>query len=337
MTQPTVFINYSHKDEEEKQALLTHLNVLNRAGLIDLWSDDQIKAGDTRQREIEQAMKRAKVAILLISANLLASEFIVGQQIPILLQRRKREGLTIFPVIAKACAWKTFNWLKQMEVRPKNGRPVWSDNGSHAEDDLAAIADEVAIIIREKGGLNSHFSDELKGETNMASDKESRAINISSGGSFQGIIAVRDLNIENSAITIGDQTTVVNKQNPSFEELKQLLTEVCEELAEITAQKEVLKAVSAETPHLAQNAEDHVKSAAEKIKPEMLPNKAKSVQDSLTEATNLLTDILGGAKSVAQKAEEVGRAVMPIVGKLELLVQKLEAAVIRIAILWPLG
>ena len=34
MPQPTVFISYSHKDEAEKEALLTHLGGLQRTGLI---------------------------------------------------------------------------------------------------------------------------------------------------------------------------------------------------------------------------------------------------------------------------------------------------------------
>ncbi len=34
MPRPTVFISYSQKDEQEKNVLLTHLDVLERDGLI---------------------------------------------------------------------------------------------------------------------------------------------------------------------------------------------------------------------------------------------------------------------------------------------------------------
>jgi hypothetical protein len=84
---------------------------------------------------------------LLITANFLTSDFILGQEVPALLERRRSEGLTVFPVIAKPCAWKMIDWLTKMNVRPKNGRPVWSDGGSHAAEDLAEIAMEVAAII----------------------------------------------------------------------------------------------------------------------------------------------------------------------------------------------
>jgi tetratricopeptide (TPR) repeat protein len=147
MTQPLVFISYSHKDEEEKEQLLSHLGVLGKAGLIDLWSDDRIGAGGDWRQEIREAMAQARVAVLLISANYLTSDFILDEEVPTLLQRREAEGLTVFPVIARACAWRKVSWLAKMNVRPKNGRPVWSDAGAHVDEDLTAIAEEVAAIV----------------------------------------------------------------------------------------------------------------------------------------------------------------------------------------------
>lgn len=149
-TRPTVFISYSHQDEKEKNELLIQLGVLASADLIDLWSDDRIGAGADWEAEISQVIMNARVAILLISANFLTSNFIFRKEVPELLKRRDREGLTVFPVIAKACHWQAVDWLAKMNVRPKNGQPVWSDGGSHADEDLAAIAKEVASIVGRK-------------------------------------------------------------------------------------------------------------------------------------------------------------------------------------------
>ncbi len=151
MGQPVVFISYSRQDEQEKEKLLSHLAVLKGAGLIDLWSEDRIGAGRDWQQEIRAAMAQAQVAILLITANFLTSEFILGKAVPTLLKRHEREGLTVFPVIAKACAWRTVDWLANMHVRPRNERPVWSDAGSHVDEDLAAIVEEVAAIVKNAG------------------------------------------------------------------------------------------------------------------------------------------------------------------------------------------
>ena len=150
MSQPTVFISYSHQDEPEKNALLSHLGVLQAANLIDLWSDDRIRAGADWQQEISQAMAQAQVAILLISANFLSSNFILNTEVATLLRHRERQGLLVFPIIAKPCAWSRVGWLTEMNIRPKHGRPVWSDVGSHADEDLAAIAEEVADIFEQR-------------------------------------------------------------------------------------------------------------------------------------------------------------------------------------------
>src|SRR5687768_16289770 len=99
MTRPTVFISYSHKDELEKDKLVSHLGVLQSAGLISLWSDQEIGAGADWEQALSQAMSQAKVAILLISANYLTSDFILGKEIPALLHRHQQEGLIIFSII----------------------------------------------------------------------------------------------------------------------------------------------------------------------------------------------------------------------------------------------
>lgn len=149
MSQPVVFISYSHKDEAEKEQLLSHLGVLQETGLVKLWSVEQIGAGSNWKNEIAQSIAQAKVAVLLISANFLTSESILSQEIPALLERYKNEGLIVFPIIAKACPWRTVDWLAEMEVRPAGGKPIWSGGGSHADEDLAAIAEEIALIVDE--------------------------------------------------------------------------------------------------------------------------------------------------------------------------------------------
>lgn len=146
MPQCPIFVSYSHKDSREKAKLLTQLGVLEHAGLIDVWSDSRIEAGDEWQQAIEQAMAAAKVAILLVTANFLTSPFIRREEIPTLLKRRKDEGLIIFPVIAKDCAWKKISWLTKMNVRPMDGNPIWGRD-RRVDEKLAAIAEEVADLI----------------------------------------------------------------------------------------------------------------------------------------------------------------------------------------------
>ena len=154
---PIVFISYSHKDENEKNELLSHIAILEKENLIDVWVDDRINAGGDWETEIELAIQQARVAILLITANFLNSAFILGKEVPSLLDRRQREGLIVYPVIAKPCAWDRIEWLKKINVRPKNGAPVWREGGCYADEELAAIAREIADLLSGSTGGSSKF------------------------------------------------------------------------------------------------------------------------------------------------------------------------------------
>lgn len=161
-----IFLSYSHKDEKEKNKLLSHLGVLQKTGKINVWSDDQINAGADWQNDISIAISRADIAILLITADYLNSDFILNVEIPNFLKKRQQEGLIVFPIVAKACAWKQVDWLVKMNLRPKNGRPVWGNKNGNIDEDLATIANEIALVAQTaKNGQSQktdHFSNNVQ-------------------------------------------------------------------------------------------------------------------------------------------------------------------------------
>jgi len=148
MSVPSVFISYSHKDEEWKDRLVTHLGVLEHEGILDVWEDRRIEAGDDWKPEIENAINKAAVAILMISANFLTSKFILGEEVPKLLKRRTEEGVRVIPLIVKPCAWTQVKWLSPIQARPKDGRPLSSGNENQIDTDLAALAEGIANLIK---------------------------------------------------------------------------------------------------------------------------------------------------------------------------------------------
>lgn len=119
-----VFISYSRANEDRKKRLVTHLSTLRAEGLVSVWHDRCIEAGDLWREELDQAMREAEVALFLVSADFIASPFCQDVEVPELLRRHREEGVLIVPVIVDYCEWGHIERLSQFQALPEGGKPV---------------------------------------------------------------------------------------------------------------------------------------------------------------------------------------------------------------------
>lgn len=99
----SIFVAYSHKDATWLERFKTHIRPLVRARQLGLWEDTQLKPGSVWREEIETALTSASMAVLLVSADFLASEFIAGTELPTILAAQKERGLIVIPVFVAPC------------------------------------------------------------------------------------------------------------------------------------------------------------------------------------------------------------------------------------------
>ena len=147
---PQVFISYSHQDEAWKDRIQAHLGVLARQGLLSVWDDRQIQAGQDWLPAIEQSMASCRVALLLISVDFLNSRFIESQEVPALLKRRQAEGVRVIPVILEPCAWPHVAWLRGIQARPRDGKALSGMIKHDADLAMVSLVDEIAGLLAAK-------------------------------------------------------------------------------------------------------------------------------------------------------------------------------------------
>jgi hypothetical protein len=144
-----VFISYSRKDEALKDMLLEHLRVLERFRGVKVWTDAEIPPGAMWREEIDRAMATTDVALLLISAAFLASDFIQTAELPELLKRQTRTGLVVIPVILRECSWEDNPAIKPFQVLPKGAEPIAKHSGHKRDVALKQVASAIAALAKE--------------------------------------------------------------------------------------------------------------------------------------------------------------------------------------------
>jgi internalin A len=144
----TMFFSYSHRDEALRDELETHLKLLQRQGIISTWHDRKITAGSEWDGEIDRHLETAKIILLLVSADFIASDYCWDKEVKRALERHEAAEAIVVPVLLRSCDWKSAPFGK-LQGLPKNITPVtmWT-NRDAAWTDVAA-----GIRARLEGGL----------------------------------------------------------------------------------------------------------------------------------------------------------------------------------------
>src|SRR5262249_55588189 len=110
--------------------------------IIKVWDDRSIPAGSNWLDEINKAIASARIAVLLVSQDFLASSFINRKELPDILKRRE-QGMGFFWVPIEHTLYK-YTPLKDIQSAWDPGKPLVELSGAELAGALVDIATKLA-------------------------------------------------------------------------------------------------------------------------------------------------------------------------------------------------
>lgn len=144
-----VFIDCAWEDRQWLQRLLTHLRPFQREGRFEAWSELlSLDAGCDAALVVAEAIDKASIAILLISANYLACDAAALQRLPRMRSLRRHGRLTILPIVLGPCAYSQTGTLQDIQPLNDPSAPLLALAYHDQERELARVAEHLCTLTR---------------------------------------------------------------------------------------------------------------------------------------------------------------------------------------------
>ena len=146
LTKPIqIFISYSHRDVSLYDALVKHLKILERQGIISVWHDRQIGAGSDWNSSIDANLNTAQIILLLVSPDFMASDYCWDLEMKRALERHEAGEAQVIPIIVRSVDWQSTP-LGDLQALPQNAQPIqnWSDQDAawtHVAREIKQLAE----------------------------------------------------------------------------------------------------------------------------------------------------------------------------------------------------
>ena len=158
----SIFVSYSQRDRKTLEEFKQMLKPVLRSETLDLWDDSRIQTGDKWRDEIDQAIQRATLAVLLVSPAFLASDFIHKNELPPLLGKARVGGLRVCWICLDACFYaRTPIGEYQAANDPK--RPLKTLKGAARSQQVNAICEKLLAMV-------DHAANPISGEKSGSAD-----------------------------------------------------------------------------------------------------------------------------------------------------------------------
>lgn len=139
----SVFISYSHKDKKWLERLKVHLKPFERISKVKIFSDQDIKVDAHWRDTIRCEIEDAEIAILLVSPDFLASDFITDHELPKLFEGRTRGQKSIITVFVAHTSISLHPEISEFQAINPPNKPLSAISKAESERVLVNVAEEV--------------------------------------------------------------------------------------------------------------------------------------------------------------------------------------------------
>ena len=119
-----LFFSYSHEDEELRDQLANHLRLLERQGVIHSWHDRRIVAGAEWGKAIDEHLESARIILLLVSPDFIASEYCFDKEVTRAMERHESGEAVVIPIILRPTDHWSSAPFGKLQGLPMDVRPI---------------------------------------------------------------------------------------------------------------------------------------------------------------------------------------------------------------------
>lgn len=141
-----LFYSYSHKDEELRKKLESHLAGLKSQQIVDDWYDRRINLGREWDDALGENLDQADIVLLLISSDFLGSAY-CKKETDYAMEKRKTGSVVVIPIMLRPCVTTGLEFMKlQGAPQDANNNLKAVTQWSNEDEAFTAIVERVREV-----------------------------------------------------------------------------------------------------------------------------------------------------------------------------------------------
>ncbi|NUQ74429.1 MAG: metallophosphoesterase [Polyangiaceae bacterium] len=145
-----IFVSAAPKDDELREELQKHMVTLRRQKKAVFTHSQEAPAGDDRELWIREQVDKARIILLLISKDYVASDEYYEDELMRAVERHDRGEARVIPILLRKFSFSGEPFAK-LQALPRNGKPIENFPGGRDEA-MTDIAKEVSKLVAQIRG-----------------------------------------------------------------------------------------------------------------------------------------------------------------------------------------